>query len=302
VKLSVVVLTHNAGPLLGRCVRSVLADDPGCGSELIVVDNASHDGSVEALALAFDSRVRILRSATNGGFACGNNLGLRASRGEHICLLNPDTVVRPGAFAALLECMERHPQAGLVGPRVLELDGSLQPSCMRVIPDPVDAVAYALQLDRVFPRSRTLARARTSYASPLHTQRVEASTGCCMLARRAMLNQIGLLDERFFLYCEDVDLFVRARQAGWEAWYVAPAVIEHHHAYSDAFRPLRNVFQMHRSMILFHRKHRAASYPSAVNALLYAGVAARMLLRMAGRAVPAPAWFSRRAAGPRRST
>ena len=277
-KLSVVILNHNSGRMLLDCVNSLFADDLPFEIEVIIPDNASTDDSVELTQARWGDRLKVIRNGDNRGFAWGNNIGIAACRGEYVCLLNPDTIVRRGCFRALLEFLGANPRAGFAGPKVLNPDGSLQLSCRRSIPSPFDAVARALLLSKLFPRSPRLARYNVCWLDPGVTQQVDASTGCCMVARRAMLEQIGVLDERFFIYCEDVDWFLRAKNAGWETWYVASAVLEHHHAYSAGFRRHRAVADFHRSMVYFYRKHYAGSHPAALNAAIYASVMARMCL------------------------
>jgi GT2 family glycosyltransferase len=129
----------------------------------------------------------------------------------------------------------------------------------------------------LFPHSKKIARYNLTFSSPDQTQRVDASTGCCLFARRAMIDQIGLLDEGFFIYCEDVDWFLRAKNAGWETWYVAEAEIEHHHAYSERFRKHRAVIDFHKSMIYLYRKHYAKTYPFLFNWIIYLMVYVRMI-------------------------
>jgi GT2 family glycosyltransferase len=285
-KLSVVVLTYEAGELLLRCLESVFASQVPFAWEVILVDNRSTDGSVERVVERFGDRLaEVVRNPRNGGFAYGHNAGLRLSRGEYVCLLNPDTTVRPDALAALVAFLDANPGVGFAGPRVLNPDGTDQRSAMRMIPSPADAAARALMLSRLFPKSRRLARFHAAGLDPAQPHRVEACTGCCMVARRAMLEGIGPLDERFFLYCEDVDWFLRARAAGWSVHYRPEAVIEHRNAYSRRRRRFRAVFDAHWSMILFHEKHFARGYPAPVNAALYGGVLARMGLLMAHGAV-----------------
>ncbi len=280
-KLSIIILNHNSGTLLADCLASVFADEIPFPYEVIVPDNASTDDSIDEPMKRWGSRLRVLHNPRNGGFAYGNNIGIRAARGEILCLLNPDTVVRRGAFRALVEFLDAHPTAGFIGPKVLNDDGTLQLSARRSIPTPFDAIARALWLSKLFPTSKTFARYNRTYDDPELVQQVDASTGCCIVARRSMLDAIGLLDEGFFIYCEDVDWFIRARDAGWQTWYVPTAVIEHHHAYSEQFRKFRSVADFHHSMLYLYRKHYAAHYPLPVNALIAWMVRARMVSLMA---------------------
>jgi GT2 family glycosyltransferase len=280
VRLSIIILNHNSGTMLRDCLDSLFADELPADTEVIVPDNASTDASLGLAVRKWGSRIRVIHNGDNRGFAWGNNRGLEVSSGEYVCLLNPDTIIRRGAFGDLVSFMDSHPRAGIVGPKVLNKDGSFQLSAKRSIPSPFDAISRALLLSKLFPRSRRFARYNVTYLDPDTTQKVDACTGCCMLARRKMIDSIGSLDEGYFIYCEDVDWFVRAKKAGWEVWYVASAVIEHHHAYSESFRRYAAVRNFHDSMIRFHRKHFAADYPALFNAGIYAAVRARMFLIM----------------------
>lgn len=274
--LSIIILNYNSGTLLRDCLDSVFADDLPEGTEVIVPDNESSDQSLALAEEKWGARIRVLRNGRNGGFAWGNNRGIEVCTGDFVCLLNPDTVIHRGAFPELLRFMKEHPRAGCVGPKVLNSDGSFQLSAKRSIPSPLDAVSRALLLSKVFPKSERFARYNMTYLDPDTTHRVDASTGCCMFIRRAALEEVGLIDEGYFLYCEDVDWFLRAKKAGWEVWYVPSAVIVHHHAYSERFRRRQSVEDFHRSMLRFHDKHHAQDLPAPVNAVIRAGVKARM--------------------------
>lgn len=284
-ELSVVILNHNSGSMLVECLDTLFADDLPEEVEVIVPDNASSDDSLERAERKWGPRIRVLHNGGNRGFSWGNNKGLAVASGEYVCLLNPDTLIRRGTFRTLLAFMRAHPRAACCGPKVLNRDGTFQLSAKRSIPSPFDAISRALLLSRLFPRSPRFARYNVTYLDPDATRQVDASTGCCMLVRRAALEQVGPFDEEYFIYCEDVDWFLRAQQAGWEVWYVAEAVIEHHHAYSARFRKRKAVEDFHHSMIRFYRKHYAARYPAAFNALILAAVRVRMLMMIGYRAV-----------------
>ena len=282
-RLSVIVLNHNSGGLLRACLDSIFAQPVPFGIEVIVPDNASSDSSLDRAKEAWGDRIRILENGANRGFAWGNNRGIDISRGEYVCILNPDTVVRPGALEALVNFLDAHPCAGFVGPKVLKPDGTFQRSSKRSIPTPLDAISRALLFSRLFPKSKRFARYDATYLDEEQTQRVEACDGCCMMVRRSVIEEIGKLDEGYFIYCEDVDWFMRAKWAGWEVWYHPQAVIEHRHAHTRSFRRYRTVRDFHDSMIRFHRKFYAQRYPAVVNALIYGAVRTRMYLIMARR-------------------
>lgn len=277
-RLSLVILNYNSGPLLRACLDSIFAGGLPDGTEVIIADNASTDDSLGRATERWGERVRVLATGANLGFAGGNNIGIRAGRGEYVCLLNPDTVVHPGAFASLMSFMDEHPRAAFAGPKVLNLDGTLQASAKSAIATPADFLCRTLLLGRLFPRSRRLAHYRLAYPDPEATQQVDASAGCCIFARRAALEEIGLLDEGYFMYWEEVDWFLRARAAGWEVWYVPAAVIEHHERYGERFRRRRSVRDFHRSMTRFYRKHFAPRFWAPVNWAVYTIIGLRMML------------------------
>jgi GT2 family glycosyltransferase len=285
IKLSIVILNHNSGSMLTTCLDSIFADPLPFPYEVIIPDNASTDDSLDRAIAKWGPRLDVIHNGENRGFSWGNNIGIRRSSGRYVCVLNPDTVIHRGAMPELVRFMDAHPRAGFIGPKVYNSDGTLQLSCRRMIPSPFDAMARALLLSKLFPKSKRFARYNLTYLDEDTTQQVDASTGCCMFVRSEMLGEIGLLDEEFFIYCEDVDWFQRAKNANWDVWYVASASIEHHHAYSAKFRKHRAVVDFHRSMIHFYRKHHAASHAAIVNGLIYASVFARMGLIMATKTV-----------------
>ncbi len=281
--LSLVILNYNSGPLLRACLDSIFAEELPADTEVLIPDNASSDDSLARATEKWGDRVRVLPTGANLGFAGGNNVGIRASRGEYVCLLNPDIVVRPGALDALLSFMEGHPRAAFAGPKVLNLDGTLQASARSAMATPFDFLCRTLLLDRVFPRNKRLCNYRLAYPDPEATQQVDASAGCCIFARRAALEEIGLLDEGYFMYWEEVDWFLRARAAGWEVWYVPKAVIEHHERYGERFRRWRSVRDFHRSMARFYRKHFAPRFWAPVNWAIYGVIKLRMVLILVAR-------------------
>lgn len=279
-KLSIVILNHNSGDFLKNCVESIFADDIPFSFQIIIPDNASTDNSLEKVKKQWGSRLHIINNPRNGGFAYGSNIGIQNASGEYICLINPDTIVHRGTFKNLIEFMDAHPQVGFAGPKVLNNDGTIQLSSRRSIPSPFDAISRALWLSKLFPASKKFAKYNLTYSDPNTTQQVDASTGCCMVARRSMIDMIGLLDENFFLYCEDVDWFLRAKNAGWQTYYVATALINHYHSYSEQFRKYSSVADFHRSMIYFHKKHYAEKYLPIFNWFIYTMVYTRMLVIM----------------------
>ncbi|MCB9867708.1 MAG: glycosyltransferase family 2 protein [Phycisphaerales bacterium] len=223
--LSIVIVSYNTRELLRECLESLTLGAAGIAVETFVVDNASKDASAEMVAERFP-QVRLIRNPDNRGFAAANNLGLAEATGRHVMLLNPDTVVRPGAFAELVRFMDAHPQAGYCGPRLVNADGSHQLSARR-FPTWWSSAANLLGWDKKHPASR--------HCGDLHAaagDRTEMPagwlTGACLLVRRTAMQQVGVLDEGYFMYFEETDWCRRLANAGWAGWYVPSAEVLHY--------------------------------------------------------------------------
>ena len=258
-KLSIVVVSWNVAPLLAGCLRSIPAGADGVAYEVVVVDNASGDGSADRVAQEFPA-VRLIRNTENTGFARANNQGISASQGEYVLLLNSDTVVRPGALRGLVDFLDAHPRAGAVGPRLLQAGGTPQPYAFGGDPTP----AYLLRrgLNRLLLRR------------PLHdwgTERIQAVawvSAACIMVRRAVIEQAGRLDEHFFMYFEDSEWCLRIRKAGWQVFYDPEVAIEHLGGQSAAQNPgARQGY--YRSLRYFYAKH----YGPLARAALEVGLA-----------------------------
>ena len=241
-----VVVNYNAGDALSGCIASVLAEDPGL--ELVVVDNASTDGSVETLRQARPG-VRIVRSGGNLGYARAANLGIAATSAPVVAILNPDTVLAPGVGAALMARFAAEPDLGAAGPRLENTDGTVYPSARR-IPSLPDAVGHGLLFfvwrDNPFTR-----RYRETGADPARPRDVDWLSGAALWLRRAALDDVGGWDERYFMYVEDVDLCWRLRRAGWRVAYEPSGTVEHLLGVSTAGRPYRMIAEHHRSLLRF---------------------------------------------------
>jgi GT2 family glycosyltransferase len=239
--------------------------------EVIVVDNCSRDGSAEMVEAEFP-QAHVIRSPRNGGFAFGNNLGLRVARGRYLLLLNPDTETPPDALAALVSFMDAHAEAGVVGPRLVRADGSLDLACRRSFPTPEVSLYRILGLSKLFPKSRRFARYNMTYLDEHALAEVDSVVGACMMVRREAMDQAGLLDEEFFMYGEDLDWAYRIKQHGWKVYYNPAAVILHYKRESAKQRPVKTITEFYRAMLIFHRKHYAAQTFFLLNWLIIAGV------------------------------
>jgi N-acetylglucosaminyl-diphospho-decaprenol L-rhamnosyltransferase len=259
-QLSVIVVNWNVQDLLRTCLASLEAElgmtSPGAagkGTEIIVVDNASADGSVEMLRAEFP-HVTTISNQHNAGFGAANNQALAQSNGRYVLFLNPDTEVKPGAIRRMLAFIEQRPQAGCAGPRLLNPDGSIQ-SSRRSFPGVATAFVESTVLQRYCGGLGALRRFYSGRGDEHEPQRVDWLVGACLLMRRSALEEVGAFDERFFMYSEEMDLCYRLRQAGYEVWFVPEAEVVHHEGASsrqDLF--LRNV-NFHESRYRFFRKH-----------------------------------------------
>jgi GT2 family glycosyltransferase len=255
VDLSILVVSWNTRDMLARCLASVDADLPASAKagaalevETVVVDNGSSDGSLEMVAHRFP-HVRVLANGQNLGFARANNQAIEMSRGRYLLLLNSDTVVHPGALHTLVQYMEDRPAAGGCGARLLNADGSLQVSCHPLL-TPGREFWRLLFLDRVWRR----ARYDQQNWDPARPRRVEVIKGACFLLRRLALEQVGLLDEQYFMYTEEMDLCYRLLRAGWQLWWVPQAVVTHYGGASSSQAAEAMYLELYRSKVQFHQK------------------------------------------------
>jgi len=245
-RVSAIIVNWNGGDLLRNCIASPYRELGGPLAEMIVVDNASSDQSLECLQHAFPA-LDIVRLSENFGFAKATNLGILASRGEAVLMMNNDAVATPGSIALLVTAMEQDERIAIVGPQLRNSDGSLQLSYGR-FPSVSGVVGgfHVRKGDRYYERR--------GYENP---HDVDWLTGACLLLRRRMLDEIGLLDERFFFNYEDVDLCKRARDRGWRCVYTPDASVIHHRARSSDNPQIKEriLLEKRRSQLLYYRKH-----------------------------------------------
>ncbi|MBV8719778.1 MAG: glycosyltransferase family 2 protein [Chloroflexi bacterium] len=280
IDLSIVVLNYNTREHLRACLHALRAEgSPSIETEVLVVDNASADGSVEMVATEFPW-ARLVRSLRNGGFAFGNNQALRLARGDAILVLNPDTLIPPGGLGALLDVLRQHPEAGIVGPKLLRPDGSIHLACRRSFPTPSVAFYRLTGLSRLFPKSQRFGRYNLTYIEPDVPIEVDSVCGACLLIRRSVVDRIGLLDERFFMYGEDLDWCLRTREAGWTVRYEPSIVVRHQHGAASRQRAFRTNVYFFRAMDLFYRKHYIQRYHPLLTGVVRTSIYAALGLAM----------------------
>lgn len=253
--LSVIIINWNSKAYLRECLGSLRLATKGLACEVLVIDNASYDGCAAMLAAEFPE-VRFIQSDQNFGFSGGNNRAAREAQGEFLLFLNPDTLVSETALKHLVEALRRLPQAGAVGARLLNSDGSLQTSCIQAYPTVLNQVLDSEWLRRRFPTSSLwgmapLFNARTE-PSP-----VQAISGACVMIARQVFARIGGFDERYFMYSEDLDLSFKVQAAGFNCYYVPAATVIHHGGGSSkSARNLFSVVMMRESVQRFLRFNR----------------------------------------------
>ena len=266
--LSVTICSWNTREDLRACLAS-LRDCKGEASfETIVVENNSQDGSGEMVSREFPE-VRLLQQSKNLGFTGGHNLATRERRGMHVALLNSDTVVHQGAIATLLAYFAAHPQAGIIGPKLLNPDGSLQYSC-RHFPNPLAAAFRNTLLGKLFPNNRFTREYLMTDSPHCVDREVDWLSGAAMFIRKEVVDNVGVLDEDLFMFCEDVDLCKRAWEAGFKVAYVPTAVVTHAIGRSTDKAPNRMILRFHRSMFRYYLKHNVQDAPLAQRPFLVA--------------------------------
>ena len=289
-RLSVVFLSYNTRDLTRQALSSVLAAVEGLEVEIFVVDNASADGSADMVAEEFP-QVKLICNAANVGFAAGNNVALRQVTGEYALLINTDTIVRRDALRTMVEFLDAHPEAGACGCKILDPDGTLQLDSRRGFPTPLAAFCKMSGLSRLFPKHPLIAHYHMTYLDPEQTAEVEVLSGSCMMVRKAAMDQVGLLDEDYFMYGEDIDWCYRFHQANWKIYYVPTTEIIHFRGESGRGTPLKILYRKSQAMSIFVNKHMARRYRFFPLWLLQVGIALHGTFRFlarAGRALAMP--------------
>ena len=243
-KLSVVIVSYNVRELLTACIDSVVKAAEGIDTEVFVVDNKSADDTIEVISCDYPW-VHLINNKENLGFSKANNIAIRQSEGEYVLLLNPDTVVAEGTLRGVVEFMDQHPEAGGAGVRMHNADGTLAPESRRAVPTPLVAARKMLGFTKRYYMSNL------PWDKP---GKIEVVSGAFMMLRRKAIDQVGLLDEDFFMYGEDIDLSYRLLKGGWQNWYL-PLDIIHYKGQSTQKSDFRYVHVFYQAMLIFFRKH-----------------------------------------------
>ncbi|MGI5835782.1 MAG: glycosyltransferase family 2 protein [Chloroflexota bacterium] len=277
-KLSVVIVNYNTRDLLQACLRSIEKSEEVPSMELFVVDNASSDGSLDMVSEQFPW-VRLIACEENRGYAYANNLALRQCRGEYWLLLNPDTVLPPRALREMTEYMDSHPEAGVAGPKLVRQNGCLDLACRRGFPSPEVSFYRMLGLSKLFPKSRRFGRYNMTYLDPDQPAEVDSVVGAFMMVRAAAAKQVGLLDESFFMYGEDLDWAFRIKSVGWKVLY-NPAVVVLHYKGASSRHSRKATIEFYRAMDIFYKKHYAKNTNFVIGCLIVAAIRIKCLFSL----------------------
>lgn len=286
-KLSIIILTYNTQDLTLNCLRSLSQQNLNLKNsdfEVILVDNNSHDGTLAAVKKSYPW-VKILKNSENLGFAAGNNPAIKKAKGEIVLLLNSDTLVPDATLQAMLDFLRENPDVGAATPRIELADGSLDLACHRGFPTPWNAFTYFLGLERLFPNSKICSGYHQTYQNFNLPHEVDAISGACFFIRSKVIDQVGLLDERFFMYAEDLDWCLRIKEAGWRIMYNPQVKIIHLKKQSGRKKKstLQGIKEAKRlrkkttdhfffTMQQFYDKHYQNRYPKALRFLVLAGI------------------------------
>ena len=276
-KLSIVIVNYNVKAFLQQALESILKATQSIETEIFVVDNHSVDGSLDMLRSEFP-QINLIANEDNRGFAIANNQAIKEATGDYVWLLNPDTLIQEDTPEKLISVMEADQKIGLLGCKILNDDGSLQLACRRSFPTPWVAFTKLLGLATFFPKSKLFGQYNLTYLSPDEAYEVEAVSGSCMFVRRSALDDVGMLDETFFMYGEDLDWCYRFGTSGWKVFYTPETSIVHYKGESSKVAAWDTMSHFYKAMDIFARKHFKGSSRFPMHWILRGGILIRYLV------------------------
>ncbi|HDR52671.1 MAG TPA: glycosyltransferase, partial [Mariniphaga anaerophila] len=283
-ELSVIIVNYNVKHFLEQCLHSVLKATKMVSSEIFVIDNNSVDGSMQLIKEKFP-QVHLIENKDNVGFSKANNQAIRLAKGKYILLLNPDTVVEEDTFTKIVKFMDEHPDAGGLGVKMIDGKGNFLPESKRGLPTPWVAFCKMFGLSKLFPKSKKFGKYHLSYLDENEIHQVEVLAGAFMLLRKETIDKVGLLDENFFMYGEDIDLSYRITQGGYKNYYFPETTIIHYKGESTKKGSLNYVKVFYKAMIIFAQKHFSGGKANAFSLLLNLAIWFRALLSVLKRII-----------------
>ncbi|MCC6599927.1 MAG: glycosyltransferase, partial [Crocinitomicaceae bacterium] len=281
-KLSVIIVNYNVQYFLEQCLTSVQKAIRTIGAEVFVVDNCSVDGSVEMVRERFPW-VKLIANIENTGFSKANNQAMRVATGEYILLLNPDTVIEEDTLTKVVSFMDNHPDSGGLGVKMVDGKGNFLPESKRGLPTPETAFYKISGISRLFPRSKRFNHYYLGHLSNDNVHEIEVLSGAFMLMRKSALDKVGLLDEAFFMYGEDIDLSWRIVQGGYKNYYFPETSIIHYKGESTKKGSLNYVFVFYNAMVIFARKHFSEKNATLFSLFINIAIWLRAGVAIAGR-------------------
>jgi GT2 family glycosyltransferase len=283
-KLSIIIVNYNVKHFLEQCLLSVFKATQQVSAEVFVVDNNSVDGSCEMVIEKFPQAI-LIENKVNTGFAKANNQAMRIAKGEYVLLLNPDTLVEEDTFIKCVNFMDAHTDAGGLGVYMIDGKGNFLPESKRGLPSPAVAFYKIFGLSTLFPKSKTFGRYHLGFLDKNQTHKVDVLSGAFMLMRKTALDKVGLLDEAFFMYGEDIDLSYRITQGGFTNYYFPETKIIHYKGESTKKSSVNYVVVFYKAMVIFAKKHysnqNASLFSLLINVAVYLRAAVAILMRFA---------------------
>ncbi len=277
--VTVSIVNWNTREELADCLKSIIEQRESVGLEVFVVDNASADGSAEMVASEFGDSVKLIVNSENRGFGAAHNQAIKQCSGRYVLVLNPDCrILQPDLLRKMVDYMDAHRDIGMMGPRIVNPDGSLQFSARRFPPMFAGLFRHTV-LGKLFPNNRFVKRYLMTDVDHSQIMDVDWLSGSALMVRRETFDEIGLFDERFFMYCEDVDWCKRAKDAGWRVVYYPEVELSHRIGAASDKNPIAMIKQHHRSMLLYFIKHNAGSPKILLTPLVLIALWARTYAR-----------------------
>jgi GT2 family glycosyltransferase len=276
--VTAVIVHYETPDLLARCLKA-LAASQGVAVRAIVIDNASSGFDAEAVRRAMPGAT-VIQNRKNVGFAVASNQGLRIATGRHFLLLNPDAIVEPDTLAKMAAYLDGRPDVGCATARLVRPDGTLDHACRRSFPTPSTSFYRMTMLSKLFPRSHRFGRYNLTYLNEHEEAEIDSPCGAFMLVRRAVVEHVGLLDETYFMYGEDLDWAYRMKQAGWRVMYTPITTVQHIKRAASSQRRTRTIRAFYDAMRIFYRAHYEHEYPGWFSWVVYRAIDARQTVEL----------------------
>ncbi len=279
IDLSIVIVNYNSGDWLKKSLDSIYTNTKQICFEVFVVDNNSQDQSLETLEL-YQNDIQVLRNSKNEGFAKANNRALKEAKGRYCLLLNPDCIVVGDALEKCLGYLDENAKIGALGCKVVLAEGGLDLACRRSFPTPKVALYKMIGLSRLFPHHQEFAQYNLTFLDENEISEVDVLVGAFMMVRREVIEEVGFLDEEFFMYGEDIDWCYRIKKAGWKIVYYPKTLVVHNKGgCTDQMRP-KIIYEFYRAMYLFYQKHYKSQYSFIITGMVYSAIWGRFFVKI----------------------